>query len=133
MRLTRIYTGEDGRSHFQDLELPYDTITGPFGGAREKTIPIRVNDFFFISPTEMGEPRPLPFHPAPARYYIFIVAGKVEYRVGSGETRVLGPGDLCLAEDVTGEGHESRGTADSVHLLMAAADFEPFSKDYKPV
>ena len=34
--------------------------------------------------------------------------GAVELEVGDGTRRVLGPGDVLLAEDTTGRGHKSR-------------------------
>ena len=34
--------------------------------------------------------------------------GSVELETGAGERRVLGPGEILLAEDTTGQGHISR-------------------------
>ncbi len=36
------------------------------------------------------------------------LTGSVEIEIGSGENRVLGPGSILLAEDITGQGHISR-------------------------
>ena len=57
-------------------------------------------------------------HNAPRRQYLFILNGSLEFEVPSGDRRTFGPGDVVLVEDVTGEGHTTRGTADFavVHL-----------------
>ena len=50
----------------------------------------------------------LDWHNAPARQYVIMLEGEVEIEIGDGSKRVLGPGDISLAEDTTGQGHRSR-------------------------
>ena len=50
----------------------------------------------------------LDFHPAPRRQFIINLDAAVEITVGDGTKRVIGPGELFLAEDTTGQGHISR-------------------------
>ena len=48
------------------------------------------------------------WHNTPKRHCIIILSGEVELTVGDGTERRLGPGDVLLAEDVTGRGHLTR-------------------------
>ena len=48
------------------------------------------------------------WHTAPRRQYIFILAGQMEIGIGDGTTRRFGPGDVVLADDLTGQGHTTR-------------------------
>ncbi len=100
MQITRIYTGEDGESHFEQLEVPmterpYGFITDwlPAGG-----LAYRVN--------HPGQD--LDFHVAPRRQLVINLYGAVEIETGLGEVRRLGAGDILLADDLTGRGHISR-------------------------
>src|ERR1700752_4486703 len=48
------------------------------------------------------------WHTAPRRQYIFVLAGQMEIGIGDGTTRRFGPGDVVLADDLTGQGHTTR-------------------------
>ena len=48
------------------------------------------------------------WHTAPRRQYIFILAGQMEIGIGDGTTRRFGPGDVVLADDLSGQGHTTR-------------------------
>ena len=48
------------------------------------------------------------WHNAPRRQLIASLNGHVEARVGSGERRTFGPGELLLAEDTKGRGHSTK-------------------------
>ena len=50
----------------------------------------------------------LDFHNAPRRQYVINLSGSVELVVGDGSKRLLRPGDILLADDLTGRGHISR-------------------------
>ncbi|GIT02568.1 MAG: hypothetical protein CM1200mP27_11930 [Chloroflexota bacterium] len=39
---------------------------------------------------------------------LFVLAGQMEVSVKDGTTRVFNPGDVLLAEDMTGQGHLNR-------------------------
>jgi len=101
MKITRIYTGEDNESHFEDVDIPL--ASAEFSGLRSK--PVEAKDVIF---RETGPDYDLDFHQAPRRQYVVNLTGSVEIEVGSGEKRILGPGSILLAEDTTGRGHKSR-------------------------
>lgn len=44
-------------------------------------------------------------HPAPRRQYVVTMSGKLRFTVTNGDTFILEPGVLLLAEDTEGDGH----------------------------
>jgi len=101
MKVTRIYTGADGESHFEDVEVEF-AQSGPLGRI-SKLVPARGVLF-----REVDGDYDLDFHNAPRRQYVINLTGSVDIVTGDGTTRRLGPGDILLAEDTTGRGHKSR-------------------------
>ena len=101
MAIIRVYAGSDGRSHFEEIA----PALAPRGdqSASGELIPgsgIVVRRF---------EPsRSNPWHHAPGRYAVFTLAGAVDIEIGDGTVRRLGPGDVLIAEDLTGQGHATR-------------------------
>ena len=101
MQVVRVYTGDDGRSHFEDVEIRL-TDNGPIG---------RISDLIpgpGVMFREVGGDYDLDFHNAPRRQFVVNLTGAVDIGVGDGTVRRLGPGDILLAEDTQGEGHTSR-------------------------
>jgi hypothetical protein len=47
--------------------------------------------------------------------------GQVEFEVGDGSKRVLGAGDILLAEDTTGRGHLSRAMDGTTRVSLFIA------------
>jgi quercetin dioxygenase-like cupin family protein len=50
----------------------------------------------------------LSWHCAPRRQYTITLTGRAEVEVGDGTVAQVGPGDVLLAEDLTGQGHVTR-------------------------
>ncbi len=101
MRITRLYSGDDGESHFEDVELKLEArgLAGRMSELEGATgILFRETDGSY----DLG------FHNAPRRQYIINLDGAVEIETGDGTKRVFGPGEIVLAEDTTGRGHLSR-------------------------
>ena len=98
MAFVRCYTGTDGQSHFEDLDLlPPDM---------ERSIEQAASSITF---TRSPNGRFSDWHNAPRRQYaIFLSGGQMEVVIGDGTTRRFGPGDAVLFEDLTGQGHTSR-------------------------
>ena len=118
MKVTRIYTGDDGRSHFEDLDIPlHDSPMGQMTGA------IPTTSVLFRRPNGSGPTDLLDFHTAPRRQFVIHLAGRVEIETGSGATRRFGVGDVLLADDTTGQGHISRGIeGPRAQIFVALAD-----------
>jgi hypothetical protein len=64
------------------------------------------------------------WHNAPRRQFVVNLAGTVEIVASDGEKRLLGPGSILLAEDLTGKGHTSRGLGgeERISLFIPLAD-----------
>lgn len=107
MRVLRVYTGDDGESHFEDLEIALSS-RGDVGKLSEL---VRATAIIF---RETDARYSLDFHNAPRRQYVINLSGAVELEVGDGAKRVLGPGEILLAEDTTGRGHRSRAVGAEV-------------------
>jgi quercetin dioxygenase-like cupin family protein len=59
------------------------------------------------------------FHNAPRRQYVVIMSGAMEIEIGDGTTRALEPGDVLVAEDLTGKGHITRGVGEQPRVSLA--------------
>jgi uncharacterized protein YjlB len=101
MHITRLFTGEDGESHFEDLEIE----TAQQGDIGALSARYSATGVIFRETT--GE-YDYDWHHAPARQYVVMLQGRVEIELGDGTRRQFGPGDVLLAEDTTGRGHRSR-------------------------
>jgi hypothetical protein len=99
--IVRIFSGADGRSHFEDVAVDLDDA-GPAGRISPRWAGRGVQF------REVTGDYHLDFHVAPRRQLVVNLTGSVEIEVGGGERRVFGPGSILLAEDLTGEGHISR-------------------------
>jgi hypothetical protein len=101
VQVVRIYTGDDGESHFEDVDIELHN-----GGVAE-----RISDLWSgtgVQFREVDGDYSRDFHCAPRRQLVVNLTGSVELEVGDGTTRRLGPGSILLAEDLTGRGHISR-------------------------
>jgi hypothetical protein len=106
MHVTRIFTGDDGESHFEDLDIPLKNL-GPIGAMSD------LREATGVVFRETGPDYDLDWHNAPRRQFVVMLSGgAVEIEVGDGTKRRLGPGDILLAEDTTGRGHISRAVDD---------------------
>jgi hypothetical protein len=102
MKLVRVYTGDDGQSHFEDVEVEledYPALMGSLSAPWPTTA---------VQFREVSGDYDLDFHNAPRRQFVVNLTGSVEIETGSGDIRRLGPGTILLAEDTTGQGHISR-------------------------
>jgi quercetin dioxygenase-like cupin family protein len=107
MKVVRIYTGADSQTHFQDLDV--DTFA-PLS-AQVGTGLVRLNQGPAKSMSD--------FHNAPRRQYVVMMSGQMEIEIGDGTKRVLDPGDVLVAEDLTGKGHITRGVGEQPRVSLA--------------
>ncbi len=115
MKVTRLYTGEDGKSHFEEIE--YELHPSGVGLLSEK---IEATGMIL---RETAADYDLDFHNAPRRQFIINLDASVEIEVGDGTSRVIGPGEIFLAEDTTGQGHMSRAVDGKVrHSVFVTLD-----------
>ncbi len=69
-------------------------------------IPIRqhINANYFFAQTDVSSLERIP-HPAPRRQYVITLKGKLRFTVSNGETFIIEPGIILIANDIAGEGH----------------------------
>ena len=101
MKVTRIYTGADNESHFEDIEIDLKDL-----GMIGRISALEPASGIVFRETE-GD-YDFEFHNAPRRQYVINLDAAVELETGDGTKRILGPGEVLLAEDTTGRGHRSR-------------------------
>jgi len=101
MTITRLYTGSDSESHFEDIEIDLDN-SGEIGDLSEKV------DATGIIFRRTGPDYDYDWHNAPQRQYIIMLDGSVDIEIGDGTVRRFSTGDILLVEDLTGRGHKSR-------------------------
>ncbi len=96
MKTFRLYTGKDGQSHIEPIDLAR-TPSWTKGLATTQ-----------ISFRESPAGNFIDWHPAPRRQFVIILSGQLEIGLGDGSKHVFGPGDARLVEDTTGKGHTTR-------------------------
>ncbi len=119
MQVTWLYTGEDGRSHFADLDIPLQ-----FAGHGSDSVAIPTLQTV-LSEVPVGAQ--IGLHPARRRQLIIYLSGVVEMECGDGAVRRMQAGDILLADDVGAEGHRTRdleGPRRCVHVWLSP-DFDP--------
>jgi quercetin dioxygenase-like cupin family protein len=99
--IVRLFSGSDQQSHFETIE-PRRQPQGDWSDAAE----LLPGSGILVRRFETG--RTNPWHHAPGRYVVFTLCGAVDVRIGDGSMRRIGPGDVLIAEDLTGQGHETR-------------------------
>ena len=114
--LVRLYSGDDGQSHFEDLDIE----TWP----AEWELNLANARIDFARRGEAGNPFFSDWHPEPRRQYLILLAGRMEVTVGDGTSRVLNPGDVLLAEDLTGQGHQVRSLGDQPYSRVTIPSVE---------
>jgi hypothetical protein len=101
MKYTRLYTGPDGLSHFQDVEIG---LSSAKGGQNLSQL-IKATGVIF---RETGAGYDYDWHNPSRRQFVVNLDGAVDVVASDGTTRRFGPGEIFLAEDITGKGHISR-------------------------
>ena len=111
MALVRVYTSNDGVTHFEDVELFPPDVQGDRSSVDVASTNI---SFFHVRDGVFHD-----WHNAAQRnYIIFMSGGQMEVQVGDGTVRRFGVGDAVLFEDLTGQGHIARNLGDMVFALV---------------
>jgi len=117
--VTRLYTGPDGQTHAEEIEMKFT------GGANSE-----VSQMMPVTGAELHRQPAKTFvdwHPGPRRQYVITLSGRGEIEVAGGKKIPLGPGQINLIEDTTGKGHITKGVGaeDRVTLWLPLADQTP--------
>ena len=110
--MTRIYTGRDGQSHAEEIEMK---MTGG------------VSEMMKATGVQFSRRPPAPasdWHTGPRRQFVITLSGRAELEVAGGQKVAVGPGHINLIEDTTGKGHITRniGPEDRVVITIPLED-----------
>ncbi len=102
MKVTRIYTGADGHSHFEEIDVEIGKLQTGAGIVFRRAPSGDVQDW----------------HPAPRRQYAITLSGEAEIEISDGTKRRFGAGAVMLADDTTGRGHITRVVSKESRLYV---------------
>ena len=105
VRAFKLYTGSDGASHV--LEGTIDE--------KDRTDVIAIH--FKETPAHSS----YDWHPDPEPQFVITLSGTLEFATPDGETFVVRPGDILLAEDHIGKGHKWRLVDDAMAARIRGA------------
>lgn len=101
IRCVRIWTGAAGHSIFEEGEIDLSQA----GRGDTWSDPMTASTISFRETEEGGALAP---HRAPTRQLVITLSGTLEFKTFTGQTFLIRPGDMLLAEDTTGSGHSWR-------------------------
>ncbi len=112
MSIARLYTGDDGQSHIEEMS----SDSHPELASLQSTTGIVFRTF---EPGYFSD-----WHTAPRRQFVITLEGEVEIGLGDGSLHRFGAGHAMLAEDLTGKGHTTRavGEGSRVTATIPLAD-----------
>ncbi len=110
--MTRIYTGPDGLSHAEEIEMKAT------GG---------VSEMMKVTGAQFSRRPPGPasdWHVGPRRQFVITLSGRAELEVAGGKKVAVGPGHINLIEDTTGKGHitHNLGPDDRIVVTIPLTD-----------
>jgi quercetin dioxygenase-like cupin family protein len=83
MKVTRVYTGADGQSHFDEIEVKIEKLQPGDGIIFHHAAPGDFHDW----------------HRAPRRQFVINLSGQSEVEISDRTKRRFGPGDIFLVDD----------------------------------
>jgi quercetin dioxygenase-like cupin family protein len=116
MRYTRLFSDDQGESHFDEIEIEFVSTDYVAGSAPLKLSPQQaaVDYRFMDAPAGWTSD----WHPSSARNLFVVLSGEWEVTASDGEARRFGPSDALLVEDTAGKGHSSRVTSEESSLAV---------------
>ena len=110
--MTRIFTGPDGLSRAEQVEM---TLNG------------NVTEMMKATGVQFSRRAPAPasdWHTGPRRQFVITLSGRAEIEVAGGRKVAIGPGHINLIEDTTGKGHitHNLGPDDRIVVTIPLAD-----------
>lgn len=126
IRCVRLWTGQDGASHVEVGRLDMrpgrnDDLVSSAVAASHVTL------------EETAGGGTLAWHTAPVRQLVVTLAGTLVFSTRDGERFTLNPGDVLLAEDTEGTGHQWELTGDDpwrrMYVVLGPTAEVPFVRD----
>lgn len=128
IRCVRLWTAQDGNSHFRTgmLEITpgrNDDLVSATMTASHATV------------EETAGGASLAWHNAPVRQLVVTLSGTLVFTTRDGEEFTLRPGDVLLAEDTAGSGHQWRLQGSDpwrrMYVVLAPGAEVPFVEDHR--
>jgi quercetin dioxygenase-like cupin family protein len=114
LTIIRLYTGADGMSHFERIAVKFPPAKGASKNVEESEPSITSKSYIVrCAPGYFSD-----WHNADVRRYVITISGRAEVEVAGGQKFVGQPGEVILAEDLTGKGHTFRVLGDSDWVAM---------------
>ena len=113
MKIVRVYSGDDGESHFEELTAEQ---------LSEIVNRVGLGDVLL---NRREAPNFSDYHTAPRRQYVVNLEGTAEFETADGSKVQLEPGDVLVAEDLTGHGHIARSPNAGMRTSLAVPLAEP--------
>ncbi|BBY60812.1 cupin domain-containing protein [Mycolicibacterium sarraceniae] len=126
IRCVRLFTGADQQSHIQIGSL--DLTPG-----RNDDLVSAAISTSHVTAEETATGGTLAWHTAPVRQLVVTLAGTLVFTTRDGQEFTLAPGDVLLAEDTVGSGHQWRLVDDEpwrrIYIVLADGVTVPFVAD----
>ena len=108
IKANRLYTGTDGQSHVEEIEIDAGMLMKATGVQFGRAPAGRFSDW----------------HVGPRRQFVITLSGHGELELAGGKKLSVGPGHINLIEDTTGKGHTTRsvGPGDRITVSIPLAD-----------
>src|SRR5258705_4254149 len=104
--MTRIYSGADGLTHSEKIEMKLT----PNGTSSMKATSA---EFSSRPAAPAGD-----WHTGPRRQFVITLSGRAELEVANGQKVPIEPGNINLIEDTTGKGHITHNIADRIVVTI---------------
>ncbi|MBM3526374.1 MAG: hypothetical protein FJX57_25770 [Alphaproteobacteria bacterium] len=101
IKIHRLRSDASGKTFFEDVNADYVRQTG----AGRMSVQFPATGFVF---RQVVLPYDCDWHPAPRRQLVVNLDNGVQITAGTGESRIIGQGEILWVEDVTGQGHLSK-------------------------
>ncbi len=113
MKIIRVFSGDDGESHFEDVTAEEMATIVNRVGSGDITLGLRPSPSFSD------------YHTAPRRPYVVNLSGTAEFECADGSKIQMEPGDILVAEDLEGHGHIARSLGDTPRASLAVPLADP--------
>ena len=100
MKITRLYTGNDQQSHFEDVDVELRPAGSALASAPQRALNLTYRS---RPPGDVED-----WHNSPFPHVVITLSGEAEIELADGTVRRFGAGDVILGEDLTGRGHLTR-------------------------
>ncbi len=113
--VTRLYTGPDGQTHAEEMNLTFVPRPGGDKYEQGETVKAASAQVVRAAPGYAQQ-----WHTAPRRQYLITLSGRGEIEIAGGKKIPMTPGSIMLVEDLTGKGHLTRtiGNQDRVSMIV---------------